>query len=110
MAWMDGKGSKVMVTTLASNDSLPIWLVIHADKLFNMLEYVQGQGRAGYDAMPAICHTLMPTKLWKESSKEDKVERSNKQAILNHLYLYGTKHFLRYGIALYIDSIGTDCH
>ena len=113
MAWVDGKGSKVMVATSAfstGNDYSHVRLVIHADKPFDMLEYVQGQGRAGRDGMPAICHTLVPTKLWKESSKEDEVERSNEQAILDHLYLYGTKRCLRYGITLYTDGVGTGCH
>lgn len=47
MAWVDGKGSKVMVATSAfstGNDYSHVRLVIHADKPFDMLEYVQGQG------------------------------------------------------------------
>lgn len=112
-AWVDGRDSKVMVATSAfstGNDYPHVRLVVHADKPFDMLEYVQGQGRAGRDGIPAVCHTLVPTKSWKESSKEDEIERSNEQAILDHLHLYGMKRCLRYGITLYVDGVGVGCH
>ena len=50
MDWRDGHENKVMVATLAfstGNDYAHMHLVMHVDKLFKMVEYVQGQGRAG---------------------------------------------------------------
>ena len=32
-----------------------VYLVLHINKPFKMLEYVQGQGRAGHDGSPALC-------------------------------------------------------
>jgi DnaJ-domain-containing protein 1 len=51
---------------------------------------------------------LVPTKAWKESKKEDEMERENEQAI-DHLYLYGAKCFLQYGVTSYVDGIGASC-
>ncbi|KAI6019570.1 hypothetical protein EDC04DRAFT_2901767 [Pisolithus marmoratus] len=76
-AWIEGQGSNIMVATSAfstGNDYPHVHLVLHLDKPFDMLDYVQGQGRAGRDGMPAICHTLVPTKPWKESRKQDNTE------------------------------------
>jgi superfamily II DNA helicase RecQ len=106
MAWVEGHDSKVMFATSAfstGNDHSHVSLVIHAYNPFNMLEYVQGQGRAGHD--PAICHMLVPTRVWKESSKEDNMGRSNDQAILDYLYLYGAKWCLHYETTQYIDGL-----
>ena len=112
-AWIHGHGSKVMIATSAfstGNDYPHVRLVVYMDKPFNMLEYIQGQGRGGRDGMPAVCHTIVPNKSWKECNNKDKVERSNEQAIYDHLYLYGAKCCLRYGITLYTDGMGVGCH
>ncbi|KAI6041171.1 hypothetical protein EDC04DRAFT_2893386 [Pisolithus marmoratus] len=112
-AWIEGQGSNIMVATSAfstGNDYPHVCLMLHLDKPFDMLDYVQGQGRAGWNGMPAICHTLVPTKLWKESRKQDNTERHNEQAILDHLYLYGSKCCLQYGITLFMDGVGVGCH
>lgn len=111
-AWREGRNSRVMIATSAfstGNDHPHVRLVLHVDKPFDMLEYIQGQGRAGRDGTPAVCHTLVPTKAWKESKKEDELERDNEQAVLDHLYFYGTRRCLRYGITSYVDGIGTSC-
>ena len=111
-AWREGRDSRVMVATSAfstGNDHPHVRLVLHADKPFDMLEYVQAQGRAGRDGAPATCHTLVPTKAWRESDKEDEKERDNEQAILDHLYFYGAKRCLRYGITSYVDGTGASC-
>ena len=50
-----------------------------------------------------------PTKAWRESNKEDEKERDNKQAILDHLYFYGAKCCLHYGITSYVDGMGASC-
>ncbi|KAI6096772.1 hypothetical protein F5141DRAFT_1067498 [Pisolithus sp. B1] len=86
--WIEGQGSKIMVR----------------------LGYIQGQGRAGRDGKPAICHTLIPSRPWKESRKQDETERQNEQAVLDHLYLYGSKRCLRYGVTLFTDGKGVGCH
>lgn len=113
MAWRDGHGSKVMVATSAfstGNDYAHIRLVMHVDKPFDMVEYIQGQGRAGRDGAAATCHTLVPIKKWKRSDKENEIEKENEQGILDHLYLYGLKRCLRYGATLFTDGIGVGCH
>ncbi|KAI6102232.1 P-loop containing nucleoside triphosphate hydrolase protein [Pisolithus sp. B1] len=112
-AWIEGRGSKVMVATSAfstGNDYPHVRLVLHLDKPFDMLDYIQGQGRAGRDGMPAICHTLVPGRPWKESRKQEETERRNEQAALDHLYLYGSKRCLRYGATLFTDGKGVGCH
>ncbi|KAI6107257.1 P-loop containing nucleoside triphosphate hydrolase protein, partial [Pisolithus thermaeus] len=50
--WIEGRGSKIMVATSAfstGNDYPHVRLVLHLDKPFDMLDYIQGQGRAGRD-------------------------------------------------------------
>ena len=113
MAWRDGHGSKVMVAMTAfstGNDHAHVRLVMHVDKPFDMVEYIQGQGRAGQDGAAATCHTLVPIKEWKRSDKGNEIEKENEQGILDHLYLYGLKHCLRYGATLFTDGIGVGCH
>ena len=111
-SWIEGRRSNVMIATSAfstGNDYPHVRLVLHIDKPFEMLEYVQGQGRAGRDGSPALCYTLVPIKQWKESKKEDIIEKDNEQAIIDHLHLYGRKRCLRYGTTLYIDGVGVSC-
>ncbi|KAG6382208.1 hypothetical protein JVT61DRAFT_861 [Boletus reticuloceps] len=111
-SWISGETSRVMIATSAfstGNDYPHVRLVLHVDKPFEMLEYIQGQGRAGRDGSPALCYTLVPTKQWKESSKKDPVEKDNEQAIIDHLHLYGSKRCLRYGITSYVDGTGISC-
>lgn len=111
-AWRRGQDSTVMVATSAfstGNDYPHVHLVLHVDKPFDMLEYVQAQGRSGHDGASATCHTLVPSKTWKKSKKEDHLEQENEQAILDHLYLYGTKRCLHYGITSYTDGKGVGC-
>lgn len=111
-AWRRGQDSKVMVATSAfstGNDYPHVHLVLHVDKPFDMLEYVQAQGGSGHDGASATCHTLVPSKTWKKSKKEDHLEQENEQAILDHLYLYGTKRCLCYGITSYTDGKGVGC-
>ncbi|KAF8553383.1 hypothetical protein OG21DRAFT_1485434 [Imleria badia] len=91
---MAGEQSNIMIATSAfstGNDYPHVHLVLHLDKLFEMLEYIQGKGRAGRDSAPVLCYTLVPAKQWKESRKEDPLEKNNKQALINHLHLYGSK-------------------
>ncbi|KAG6372909.1 hypothetical protein JVT61DRAFT_6921 [Boletus reticuloceps] len=69
-SWMTGEQSKDIIVTSAlstGNDYLHMCLVLHVDKPFEMLEYIQGQVRARHDGAPALCYTLVPTKQWKES-------------------------------------------
>ncbi|KAG6376644.1 hypothetical protein JVT61DRAFT_1630 [Boletus reticuloceps] len=68
-SWMIGEQSKVMIATSAfstGNVYLHMCLVLHVDKPFEMLEYIQGQGRARHDGASALYYTLVPTKQWKE--------------------------------------------
>lgn len=112
VSWMAGRDSNVMIATSAfstGNDYPHVRLVLHIDKPFEMLEYVQGQGRAGRDGSQALCYTLVPTKQWKESKKQDVIEKDNEQAIIDHIHLYGKKRCLRYGITSYIDGVGVSC-
>ncbi|KAG6372827.1 hypothetical protein JVT61DRAFT_7240 [Boletus reticuloceps] len=91
ISWVSGKQSNVMIATSAfstGNDYPHLHLVLHLDKSFEMLDYVQGQGGAGCDGAIALCYTLVPTKPWKESTKENAVEKDNGQAIINHLHLH----------------------
>ncbi|KAI6130061.1 hypothetical protein EDD17DRAFT_1484333 [Pisolithus thermaeus] len=108
--WIEGQGRVATSAFSTGNDYPHIWLVLHLDKPFDMLDYIQGQGRAGQDGKPAICHTLVPSRPWKESRKQDKTEQQNEQAVLDHLYLYGSKHCLCYGVTLFTDGKGVGCH
>ncbi|KAG2088461.1 P-loop containing nucleoside triphosphate hydrolase protein, partial [Suillus cothurnatus] len=61
-AWVRGD-SKIMLATSAfstGNDYPHVRVVIHLNKPFEMLEFVQGQGRAGRDGLPAKAYTLVP--------------------------------------------------
>ncbi|KAF8124466.1 hypothetical protein EV363DRAFT_1119443, partial [Boletus edulis] len=52
LAWTQGRKSKIMVATSAfstGNDNPHVRMVMHADKPYDMLEYIQAQGRAGRD-------------------------------------------------------------
>lgn len=112
MDWTDGKGSSVMVATSAfstGNDNLHVRMVMHADKPYNMLEFIQAQGRAGRDGLPAVCYTLVAHRRWKESNQKDPIEKENEQVITDHLFLYGLKRCLRYGMTQYVDGIGISC-
>ncbi|KAG1853060.1 P-loop containing nucleoside triphosphate hydrolase protein, partial [Suillus subluteus] len=54
-AWLQGD-SKIMLATTAfstGNDYSHVRLVIHLNRPFEMLEFIQGQGRAGRDGSPA---------------------------------------------------------
>ena len=102
-----------MVATTAfsmGNDYAHVRLVIHVDKPFDMVEYIQGQGRAGRDGLAATCLTLVSTKTWRKSQKEDETERENEQAMLDHLYLHGVTRCLHYGVTEFADGIGIGCH
>lgn len=55
-AWREGRDNRVMIVTSAfstGNDYPHMHLVLHVDKPFNMVRYVQAQGWAGHDS--AIC-------------------------------------------------------
>lgn len=110
--WTQGTKSVVMVATSAfstGNDNPHVRMTMHADKPYDMLEYIQGQGRAGRDGRPATCHTLVAHRQWKESVHKDPTEKENEQAMLDHLFLYGLKRCLRYGMTRYADGSGMGC-
>lgn len=110
--WLKGEPSPVMVATSAfstGNDYPHVRLVLHLDKPFDMVEYMQGQGRAGRDGAPAMCYALVPSVGRTTSYKSEEIERNNEQALLEHLYLYGMKRCLRYGVTLFNDGEGQCC-
>ncbi|KAF9237260.1 hypothetical protein BU15DRAFT_63322 [Melanogaster broomeanus] len=107
------EGTKnVMVATSAfstGNDYPHVCLVIHLDRPFDMLEFVQGQGRAGRDGRPAKCYLLTPKEAGRPSTKEPGVMTENKVAMYEHVYTYRLKRCLRYGISFYIDGTRVSC-
>ncbi|KIK73008.1 hypothetical protein PAXRUDRAFT_21330 [Paxillus rubicundulus Ve08.2h10] len=109
--WMDGTKNVMVVTSAFStgNDYRHVHLVIHLDKPFNMLEFVQGQGRAGRDIQAAKCYLLTPKEAGRPSTKEAGLMMENKVAMYEHVYTYGLKRCLRYGISSYIDGTGVSC-
>lgn len=111
--WMQGRKSMVMVAMSAfstGNENPHIHVVVHADKPYDMLEYIQGQGHAGQDGHHATCHTLVTHMQWRESTqKAGSVEYDNKQAMLDHLFLYGLKHYLWFGVTSYTNRVGMCC-
>jgi superfamily II DNA helicase RecQ len=63
--WREGRERRVMLATSPfspSNDHPHVCLVLLVDKPFDMLEYIQAQGRAGRHGTPTTCHMLVPTK------------------------------------------------
>ncbi|KIO01489.1 hypothetical protein M404DRAFT_28785 [Pisolithus tinctorius Marx 270] len=60
--WIKGF-SKVLIATTAfsaGNDYPHVRTVIHMDRPFDMVDYIQGQGRAGRDGQAANCYTIIP--------------------------------------------------
>ncbi|KAG2045539.1 P-loop containing nucleoside triphosphate hydrolase protein [Suillus hirtellus] len=108
-SWVRGD-SKIMVATSAfstGNDYPNVRLVIHLDRPWEMLEFIQGQGRAGRDGLPAKCYALVPPTASRPTAPAP--DHKGKTAMYEHLYLYGLKRCLRYGITLHNDGIGISC-
>lgn len=108
--WVTGV-SKVMVATSAfstGNDYPNVRLTIHLDRPFEMLEFIQGQGRAGRDGMPAKCYTLVPPTAF-SPQPTPAPDHKGVVAMHQHLYLFGLKRCLRYGITLHNDGAGIRC-
>jgi len=108
-SWMRGD-NKIMVATSAfstGNDYPNVRLVIHLDWPWEMLEFIQGQGRAGRDHQPAKCYALVPLAASRPTVSAP--DHKGKVAMHEHLYLYGLKRCLRYGITLHNDGVGISC-
>ncbi|KAG2047860.1 P-loop containing nucleoside triphosphate hydrolase protein, partial [Suillus hirtellus] len=61
-SWVTGV-NKIMVATSAfstGNDYANVRVTIHLDRPYEMLEFIQGQGRAGRDGLRAKCYVLVP--------------------------------------------------
>lgn len=109
--WIQGS-KKVMVATTAfctGNDYQHVRLVIHMDKPFDMLEFCQGQGRAGRDGRAAKCYLLTQQSASQPSSKESGALTESKVAMHDHVFTYGLKRCLRYGTTLFADGTGIGC-
>jgi superfamily II DNA or RNA helicase len=110
-AWVRGD-SKIMLATSAfstGNDYPHVRVVIHLNKPFEMLEFVQGQGRAGRDGSPAKAYTLVPPSASPPKLEAQDKDHKGKQAMHDHLYTYGLKRCLRYGTTHHIDGTGISC-
>ncbi|KAF8134832.1 hypothetical protein EV363DRAFT_1447644 [Boletus edulis] len=79
------------------------------DKPFDMLNFCQGQGRAGRDGQATKCYLLTPQSAGKPSSKETGVMAESKLAMYHHVFTYGLKRCLRYGTTLFTDGTGLAC-
>lgn len=109
--WRTGV-QKVMVATTAfttGNDYPHVHLVIHIGNPFKMLKFIQAQGRAGRDGQLAKCYTLVTKNGWPPKIDEPGVKKNNKIAMHEHLYVYGLKCCLRYGVTLFKDGFGISC-
>ena len=102
----------IMVATTAfstGNDHPHVRLVIHLDRPFDMVEFVQGQGRAGRDGRPALCCVLVPEQTHKPSGAATSLQNTNRMAMYDHLYTHGLARCLRYGITAFMDGVGIRC-
>ena len=110
-SWIQGASNMMVATSAFStgNDYPHVRLVIHLDKPYEMMEYIQAQGRAGRDGLPARCYTLVPTTASLPSAKSKGAHHDDRAAMYEHLYVYGLKRCLRYGITLYNDGKGICC-
>lgn len=88
------------------NDHSHVQLIVHMDRPFDMLEFIQGQKRAGRDGEHAECYMLIPKHASQPSSKETGcIIKDDRMAMYDHLYTYGLKHCLWYGIILYCHDL-----
>ena len=109
--WIQGS-ERVMIATTAfstGNDYPHVRLVIQMDKPFDMLEFTQGQGRAGRDGQAARCYLLTQQIATRPSIKEPGVMTESKLAMYDHVFTYGLKRCLRYGMTLFTDGVGLAC-
>jgi superfamily II DNA helicase RecQ len=109
--WIQGS-ERVMITMTnfsTGNDYPHVQLVVQMDKPFNMLEFSQGQGRAGRDGQVARCYLLAPQSTARPSVKQSGVMAESKLAIYDHVFTYGLKRCLQYGMTSFKDSIGLAC-
>ena len=109
--WVRGD-SKIMLATTAfstGNDYPHVRLVIHLNRPIEMLEFIQGQGRAGRDGAPARAYVLTPTSAPSPKVSDEEVDHKGKQAMYDHLYKYGLKRCLRYGMTRHVDGAGISC-
>ena len=113
--WIQGY-KRIMVATTAfcaGNDYPHVQLVIHMDKPFDMLDFCQGQGRAGRDGHTAKCYLLTSKSVGRPVgvSSDDKrdVMMESKVAMYDHVFTYGLKRCLHYGTTLFADGVGLGC-
>ncbi|KAG2045911.1 hypothetical protein BDR06DRAFT_1000782 [Suillus hirtellus] len=110
-AWVRGD-HKIMLATTAfgtGNDYPHVRLVMHLNRPFEMLEFIQAQGRAGRDGLPAKAYVLVPINASPPRLPDQESDHKGKQAMYDHLYKYGLKRCLRYGMTQHIDGVGTGC-
>lgn len=102
-----------MVATTAfstGNDYPHVCLVIYLDRPFNMVEFVQDQGRAGCNGRPALCYVLVPEQIHKPVGAATSLQNHNRMAIYDHLYTHRLTQCLRYGITSFMDGVGVHCY
>ncbi|KIO00004.1 hypothetical protein M404DRAFT_30036 [Pisolithus tinctorius Marx 270] len=109
--WIKGFYKVLIATTAfsAGNDYPHVRTVIHMDRPFDMVDYIQGQGRAGRDGQPANCYTIIPPTSTLPDIQSMGLEGEAKWAIYELLYCYGPRRCLRYGMTLFNDSKGISC-
>ncbi|KIN94793.1 hypothetical protein M404DRAFT_34732 [Pisolithus tinctorius Marx 270] len=109
--WIKGF-SKVLIATTAfsaGNDYPHVRTVIHMDRPFDMVDYIQGQGRAGRDGQAANCYTIIPPTSTLPNIQTMGLEGEARWAIYELLYCYGPRRCLRFGMTLFNDSKGVGC-
>ncbi|KAI6140236.1 hypothetical protein BKA82DRAFT_4363753 [Pisolithus tinctorius] len=109
--WIKGF-SKVLIATTAfsaGNNYPHVRTVIHMDRPFDMVDYIQGQGRAGRDGQAANCYTIIPPTSTLPNIQTMGLEGEARWAIYELLYCYGPRRCLRFGMTLFNDSKGVGC-
>lgn len=108
--WIEDNNLKVMVCTSAfsaGNDYPHVRLIIHAGTPMEMVDFIQGAGRAGRDGLKATIHILPFSESRNTTSQSITKDLKGKEAI--KVWTYHTKTCLRYGLTFFCDGYGITC-